>query len=62
MEINLPEMLRRSVEKFMMDATEPLDSLVALKITNLTVGLVDVAYSMGHNDGQGALKDQKSVA
>ena len=62
MEINLPEMLRRSVEKFMMDATESLDSLDALKITNLTVGLVDVAYSMGHNDGQGALQDQKRVA
>ena len=62
MEINLPEMLRRSVEKFMMDATEPLDSLVALKITNLTVGLVDVAYTMGHNDGQDTLADRKRVA
>jgi hypothetical protein len=62
MEITLPEMLRRSVEKFMMDATESLDSLEALKLTNLTVGLVDVAYSMGHNDGQGTLEDRKRVA
>jgi hypothetical protein len=62
MEIALPEMLRNAVEKFMMDATESLDSLEALKITNLAVGLVDMAYTMGHNDGQDALEDQKRVA
>jgi hypothetical protein len=62
MEITLPEMLRTAVEKFMMDATESLDSLEALKITNLTIGLVDMAYSMGHNDGQQADSDHKRVA
>jgi hypothetical protein len=62
MEITLPEMLRRSVEKFMMDATESLDSLEALKITNLTVGLVDVAYTMGHNDGKDSFEDRKRAA
>jgi hypothetical protein len=57
MKINSPEMLRSAVEKFMINVTEPLDSLEALKITNMTVGLVDMAYSMGHNDGQQASQD-----
>jgi hypothetical protein len=52
MKITSPEMLRSAVEKFMINVTEPLDALEALKITNMTVGLVDMAYSMGHNDGQ----------
>ncbi len=62
MEVALPEMLRSAVEKFMMDATESLDSLEALKITNLTIGLVDMAYTMGHNDGKDALEDRKRIA
>ncbi len=62
MEITLPEMLRNAVEKFMTDVTEPLDPLEALRITNMTVGLVDMAYSMGHNDGQHASSDHKRVA
>jgi hypothetical protein len=62
MEVTLPEMLRSAVEKFMIDATESLDSLEALKITNLTIGLVDMAYTMGHNDGQDALEDRKRIA
>ncbi|MDX2273212.1 MAG: hypothetical protein NW237_14865 [Cyanobacteriota bacterium] len=50
--IETPEPLRRSFEKFMLDATEPLDPLISLKLTQLVVLLGDTAYAMGFSDGQ----------
>jgi hypothetical protein len=48
----LPDMLRSAVENFMVEATGAMDPLEALKVTNLTLELVDMAYKMGHHDGQ----------
>jgi hypothetical protein len=53
--IKTPEALRRSVEQFMLDVTEPLDPLLALKLTQVVVMLGDTAYAMGYSDGQRSL-------
>lgn len=50
--IKTPEALRRSIEQFMLNVTEPLDPLLSLKLTQLVVMLGDTAYAMGYSDGQ----------
>ncbi|MFS8871961.1 hypothetical protein NW870_02815 [Synechococcus sp. R50.1] len=50
--IKMPEALRRSIEQFMLNVTEPLDPLLSLKLTQLVVMLGDTAYAMGYSDGQ----------
>ncbi|CAN1208932.1 hypothetical protein TUMEXPCC7403_01825 [Tumidithrix helvetica PCC 7403] len=49
--IQAPEPLIRSIEKLYMDITEPLDPYVALALTNLSVKVAEMAYLMGHQDG-----------
>ncbi len=56
--IKTPEALRRSVEQFMLNVTEPLDPLLALKLTQLVVMLGDTAYAMGYSDGQRNLDER----
>jgi hypothetical protein len=56
--IKTPEALRRSVEQFMLDVTEPLDPLLALKLTQLVVRPGDTAYAMGSSDGQRNLDER----
>jgi hypothetical protein len=50
--MHTPEALLRSIEKFYMDLTEPLDPYVALSLTNLSLKLVETVYTMGYQDGQ----------
>ncbi len=52
MPIQTPEALLRSIEKFYMDVTEPLDPYLALAMTNLSLRAVETAYLMGFQDGQ----------
>ncbi|AGY60720.1 hypothetical protein GKIL_4474 [Gloeobacter kilaueensis JS1] len=47
----MPEELRISIEKLMLETTEPLDPLLSLKITNMTMNLAKVVYQMGRRDG-----------
>lgn len=47
-----PDLLLLSIEKLMLNVTEPLDPLVGLKLTGLTRQITEVAYMMGHQDGQ----------
>lgn len=47
-----PDALRYAIEKLMLDTTEPLDPLVSLKVTNLTLEIVELAYQMGMQDSQ----------
>lgn len=46
-----PYMLRVAIERLMLEATEELDPLVSLMLTNLTINITDAAYSMGKRDG-----------
>jgi hypothetical protein len=46
----MPEMMRRSLESFLLQMTEPLDPLEALKITNMTLNLMETVYVMGKQD------------
>jgi hypothetical protein len=48
----VPEALLRSIEKFYLGITEPLDPYIALALTNLSLKLVETVYLMGHQDGQ----------
>ncbi|WP_218081376.1 hypothetical protein [Anthocerotibacter panamensis] len=48
----MPEVMRRSVESFLLQMTEALDPLAALQITNMTMNLMDTVYVMGLQDGQ----------
>ncbi|MEN9205583.1 MAG: hypothetical protein Q6K99_06835 [Thermostichales cyanobacterium BF4_bins_65] len=50
--ITTPVPLRQSFERFMLEVTEPLDPLLALKLTQLVLSLTDTAYAMGYSDGQ----------
>jgi hypothetical protein len=50
--MHTPEALLRSIEKFYMDLTEPLDPYIALSLTNLSLKLVETVYTMGYQDGQ----------
>jgi hypothetical protein len=50
--MHTPEALLRSIEKFYMDITEPLDPYIALSLTNLSIKLVETVYTMGYQDGQ----------
>ncbi len=50
--IKTPEALRRSIEQFVLNVTEPLDPLLSLKLTQLVVMLGDTAYARGYSDGQ----------
>jgi len=49
---DVPEALLRSIEKFYLGITEPLDPYIALSLTNLSLKLVETVYLMGHQDGQ----------
>ena len=46
-----PYFLRVAIEKLMLEATEELDPLISLMITNLTVNITDVVYTTGKRDG-----------
>jgi hypothetical protein len=48
----IPEALLRSIEKFYLGITEPLDPYIALSLTNLSMKLVETTYLMGYQDGQ----------
>jgi hypothetical protein len=48
----VPEALLRSIEKFYLGITEPLDPYIALSLTNLSLKLAETVYLMGHQDGQ----------
>ncbi|GAB4214990.1 MAG: hypothetical protein OHK0012_14090 [Synechococcales cyanobacterium] len=50
--ISTPAPMRQSFERFMLEVTEPLDPLIALKMTQLVLGLADTAYAMGYHDAQ----------
>ncbi len=47
-----PEALIRSIEKFYIDITEPMDPYIGLALTNLSTKLADTIYQMGYMDGQ----------
>jgi hypothetical protein len=47
-----PEALLRSFEQLYLNITEPLDPFVALALTNLSLRVVETAYTMGFQDGQ----------
>jgi len=49
--ITTPEALLRSIEKFYIEVTEPLDPYFALTLTNLSVKLTETIYTMGYQDG-----------
>ncbi len=49
----MPEMMRRSVESFLIQMTDTMDPLEALKMTNMTLSLMDTIYTMGKQDGHG---------
>lgn len=44
-------MLSLAAEKMFLEVTEPLDSLLSLKLLQIVRGLVDISYVMGHQDG-----------
>jgi len=50
--ITTPVPMRQSFERFMLEITEPLDPLIALKLTQLVLSLTDTAYAMGYSDAQ----------
>jgi hypothetical protein len=54
-ERKVPLVLKESFEKMLLDTTEPLDPLLALRITNLTLNAIEVAYQMGRQDGEFAI-------
>ncbi|MBW4700308.1 MAG: hypothetical protein KME03_20855 [Aphanocapsa lilacina HA4352-LM1] len=49
---DMPETLRSSIEMLMLDTTEPLDPLLSLKLTNLTMNVAKIVYMMGLQDGR----------
>jgi hypothetical protein len=51
-ERKVPSILRESFEKMLLDTTEPLDPLMALRITNLALNAIEVAYQMGCQDAR----------
>lgn len=50
-EVQIPEPLLISSEKFFLDTTETLDPLVSLTLLSLIKQLIKIAYLMGHQDG-----------
>jgi hypothetical protein len=46
-----PRVLRVAIENLMLEATEELDPLISLMITNLTVNITDIVYTTGKRDG-----------
>jgi hypothetical protein len=50
--MHAPDMLLLSIEKLMLDVTEPLDPLVGLKLVGLSRQITELVYMMGHQDGQ----------
>jgi hypothetical protein len=54
-----PPKLRVAIEKIMLEATEELDPLFALMLTNLTINITDAAYSMGKRDGHLLINSEK---
>lgn len=56
--IKTPEMLSLSVERLFLSVMEPLDPFVGLKLLQIVLGLVDLAYTMGHRDGGGGHSTQ----
>jgi hypothetical protein len=47
-----PTALLRSIEKFYLGITEPLDPYMAISLTNLSMRLAETVYLMGYQDGQ----------
>jgi hypothetical protein len=54
-----PYMLRVAIERLMLEATEELDPLVSLMLTNLTMNITDAAYNMGKRDGKLPMSSSK---
>jgi hypothetical protein len=50
--VQIPERLLISSEQFFLNITEPLDPLISLSLTGLMKQLVNIAYLMGHADGE----------
>jgi hypothetical protein len=50
--MNAPNPLLIGIEKLMLEVTDNLDPLIGLKLTGLVCQITDVAYMMGHQDGQ----------
>ncbi len=47
-----PYILRIAIERLMLEATEELDPLLSLMLTNLTMDITEAAYNMGKRDGR----------
>jgi hypothetical protein len=54
-EVNImhtPDPLLISIKKLMLEVTDNLDPFIGLKLTGLARQITNVAYMMGHYDGQ----------
>jgi hypothetical protein len=54
-----PYKLRIAIERLMLEATEELDPLISLMLTNLTINITDAAYNMGKRDGRLPMSSSK---
>jgi hypothetical protein len=54
-----PYILRVAIERLMLEATEELDPLISLMLTNLTIDITDAAYNMGKRDGRLLMSSSK---
>jgi hypothetical protein len=54
-----PYILRIAIERLMLEATEELDPLISLMLTNLTINITDAAYNMGKRDGRLPMSSSK---
>jgi hypothetical protein len=54
-----PYILRVAIERLMLEATEELDPLISLMLTNLTINITDAAYNMGKRDGRLPMSSSK---
>jgi len=54
----MPDLMRNSLETFVLEMTQALDPLEALKITNTTMMLMQTVYVMGLQDGENQIKIQ----
>lgn len=52
MQTVMPDLMRTSLETFVLEMTQSLDPLDALKITNTTMMLMQTVYVMGLQDGE----------
>jgi len=58
MKTTMPDLMRNSLETFVLEMTQALDPLEALKITNTTMMLMQTVYVMGLQDGENQIKIQ----